>query len=113
MDWVPPPAPLQILGFVSTASWPSALRAARDLRGFGVTCVLSATRPSPIKLAEADLAGVYVIRVASAGDEMLVHGRRAATVGPRMVATRYWEERLLAHALRVDAVRHPPSTARP
>lgn len=109
----PPPSPLRILGFASTASWRWALRATRELRGFGVTCVLSSKRPSAIALAEADVAGVYVVRVGEEVDEVLVHGRPPATAGPRMVATRYWEERLLAHALRVGVFRPPPSMALP
>jgi hypothetical protein len=115
VETAPPPAPLQILGFISTASWRPALRASRGLRGFGVGCVVTTTRPSAIKLVEADLAGVYVIHAAatSGGPELLVHGSRGGRERPRMVATRYWEERLLAHALRVGAIRRPPSMARP
>lgn len=114
VESAPPPAPLRIVGFASTASWRSALRASSGLRGFGVSCVVTTTRPSAIKLAEADLAGVYVIYMeASGGAELLVHGSRGGRERPRMVATRFWEERLLAHALRVGAVRRPQSMARP
>ena len=93
-QWVPAP-PLRIRGFISTATWRHALRAARELRGFGAGCVVAATRPSLLELAEADLAGVYVIGAAGG---LLVRGRLNPSP-PRMVATRYWEERLLAHAL--------------
>lgn len=101
----PPPAPLRILGFASTASWPHALRACRELRGFGYTCVVTTTRPSSIRLAEADLGGVYVVEVSIDSERMLVRGRPGGHAEPRMVATRYWEERLFAHGMRVGAVR--------
>jgi len=109
-----PPAPLQIVGFVSTAPWRHALPAARQLRGFGVGCVLTTTRPSPIKLLEADYAGVHVIHVDPRGAaQVLVHGDHVAWRQPRMVATRYWEERLLAHALAAGCVRLPQPTVTP
>ncbi|WP_319446118.1 MULTISPECIES: hypothetical protein [unclassified Mycobacterium] len=111
VECAPPPAPLRILGFASTASWRHAVRATRALRGFGAGCVLTTTRPSVIRLSEADFAGVYVIQVSHDGaNEVLVHGRGGIESASRMVATRYWEERLLAHALRVGAVRRPPWT---
>lgn len=108
-----PSAPLQILGFVSTSPWRQAIRAARQLRGFGVGCVLTATRPSTIRLSEADYAGVYVIHVDPEGTaEVLVHGVRGDRRAPRMVATRYWEERLLAHALATGSIKLPRPMAR-
>jgi hypothetical protein len=95
-----PPSPvLRIIGFASTAPWRHALRAAQELRGFGATFVLTATEPSEFRLAEADVAGVYVIRMNSVGEEVLVIGEPGVEESPRMVAARYWEERLFAHAL--------------
>jgi hypothetical protein len=109
-----PASPLEIVGFVSTAPWRRALRAAGELRGFGAGCVLTATRPAGIKLLEADFAGVYVIHVDATGAaEVLVRGRRAPSRQPRMVATRYWEERLFAVALSAGCVRPPPARAVP
>jgi hypothetical protein len=113
VDCAPPPAPLRILGFASTASWRHALRACRELRGFGPTCVVTGTRPSRIRLAEADLCGVFVIEVFTDGEQVLVHGRPGGQTGQRMVATRYWEERLFGHAMRVGALRSPRLTVRP
>jgi hypothetical protein len=108
-----PPAPLTIVGFASAGCWPHALRAARQLRGFGAGCVLTSTRPSTIKLLEADYAGVHVIRLHPQGSaEVLVSGSRGALRPPRMVATRYWEERLLAHALTLGFLTLPPSMAK-
>lgn len=95
----PPAPPLKIVGFASTASWRHALRATRELRGFGTTIVVADAIPSPIRMADADVSGVYVVTANAEGVRVVVRGRPVNDDGPRMVATRYWEERLLAHAL--------------
>lgn len=94
----PPAAPLSIVGFVATGQWGRALYAASELRGFGETIVLTRRRPKALSLAAADLAGVNVVRTSDAGEELLVRGSKVADP-PRIVAVRYWEERLFAHAL--------------
>jgi hypothetical protein len=111
VDSAPPVSPLTIVGFASTASWQYAYRAARELRGFGATLVVTDTKPGPIRLADADISGVYVVTTNSDGAHVLVHGRPSGGTAPRMVATRYWEERLLAHALAtgVPIPRHSPT----
>lgn len=104
----PPPAPLRIVGFASTATWRHAMRATQALRGFGSTIVVCDRRPSPFRLAEADFGSVFVV---TTDGEVLVHGRSGDEHAPRMVATRYWEERLFAHALAVGAITPPPVLA--
>ncbi|MFL0243229.1 hypothetical protein ACJH6J_27870 [Mycobacterium sp. SMC-18] len=109
-----PPAPLQIVGVASSAPWRQAVTAARQLRGFGAGCVLTGKRPATIRLSEADYAGVGVVYVGQHGDpEVLVRGDHDTRRAPRIVATRYWEERLLAHALAVGCVRLLQPTAIP
>ncbi|SKG68561.1 Uncharacterised protein [Mycobacteroides abscessus subsp. bolletii] len=104
----PPAAPLRIVGFASTATWRHAMRATRALRGFGSTIMVCDRRPSPFRLAEADFSSVFVV---TTDGEVLVHGRSGSEHAPRMVATRYWEERLFAHALAVGAITPPPVLA--
>lgn len=97
----PPPAPLRIVGFVSTATWRHAIRATRELRGFGGTAIVCHRSPSHFRLSEADFSSVSVVTVAG---EVLVRGQPGGTRAPRMVATRYWEERLFAHALSAGVI---------
>lgn len=104
----PPVPPLRIVGFASAATWRHAMRAAQALRGFGSTIVVCDRRPSPFRLAEADFGSVFVV---TTDGEVLVHGRSGGEHAPRMVATRYWEERLFAHALAVGAIKPPPVLA--
>lgn len=104
----PPPSPLRIVGFASSATWRHAIRAARELRGFGATAVVCDRRPSQFRLAEADFGAVFVVTL---GGEVLVHGSAGSIDAPRMVATRYWEERLFAHALAVGATTPKPGQA--
>jgi hypothetical protein len=64
------------------------------------TVVVTTTTPRLFTLAAADVAGVYVVQVIDRTATVLVHGSvpaRAHRV--RMIATRYWEERMFAHAL--------------
>jgi len=104
-----PSSPLEIVGFVSTARWRHAIESTRQLRGFGACCVLVTNRPSRLKLMEADYAGVYVILAAPDGTgEVLVHGSHSPSRPPRMIATRYWEERLFATALAAGYIRSDP-----
>ncbi len=78
------------------------MRAATELRGFGDTFVVVTHRPSPLRLTEADVAGVHVVMAGETAGEILVRGQRIRREPQqRMVATRYWEERLYAHALRM------------
>lgn len=101
MRSTPPPSPLRIVGFVSTATWPHSIRATRELRGFGSTVIVCHRSPSLFRLSEADFSAVSVVTV---GGDVLVRGRPGDARTPRMVATRYWEERLFAHALMVGAI---------
>ena len=94
----PPAAPLSIVGFVATGQWKRALYVASELRGFGETVVLTERRPTALSLTAADLADVSVVHTSHAGEELLVRGSKVADP-PRIVAVRYWEERLFAHAL--------------
>ena len=94
----PPAAPLSIVGFIATGQWKRALYVASELRGFGETVVLTERRPTALSLTAADLAGVSVVHTSHAGEELLVRGSKVADP-PRIVAVRYWEERLFAHAL--------------
>ena len=55
-------------------------------------------RPTALSLTAADLADVSVVHTSHAGEELLVRGSKVADP-PRIVAVRYWEERLFAHAL--------------
>lgn len=108
----PPPSPLAVVGFVSTSTWRPAFQAAHALRGGGATMILTAQKPSPWRLCDADASGIHVVCHDKDADAVLVRGR----VGPvasarRMVATRYWEERLFAHALRHAMVEHRGGTS--
>lgn len=94
----PPAAPLSIVGFVATGQWKRALYVASELRGFGETVVLTERRPTALSLTAADLADVSGVHTSHAGEELLVRGSKV-TDPPRIVAVRYWEERLFAHAL--------------
>jgi len=103
----PPAAPLSIVGFVSFAPWRRALIAASEVRGFGAAMVLVSKSPSPMALAEADVADVWVVRSSLAdGGRVLVTGRTGpCRTARRTVATRYWEERMLAHAITAGVLR--------
>lgn len=97
----PPPSPLRIVGFVSVATWRPALHAACELAGKGAMMILTPRRPSPLRLCEADYAGVHVVHVGDDGEcEVLVTGRSGPiATAQRTSNIRYWEENLFAHAL--------------
>lgn len=111
----PPPEPaVRIIGFVSAATWRPGMQAARELCGYGAGMVFTRHTPSALRLAEADLAGVWVVRGWPSGEvAVLVRGRPGrASTARRVVATRYWEEFLFAHALKHGLVPIcPPSRA--
>lgn len=98
---LPPPSPLRIVGFVSVATWRPAFRAACELAGKGATMILTPQRPSPLRLCEADYAGVHVVQVGTDGGcEVVVTGRPGPiATAQRTSNIRYWEESLFAHAL--------------
>lgn len=113
VDHQPPAAPLCIVGFASTATWPHAVRAAAELRGFGDTFVVTAKKPNTLRLTEADVACVGVVHVTDTDAQLLVRGHRVpAENHRRTVGTRYWEERLFAHALTTGATAFLPERHR-
>lgn len=98
---LPPPSPLRIVGFVSVSTWRPAFRAVCELAGKGALMILTPQRPSPLRLCDADYAGVHVVQFADGGScEVLVKGRMGPIESARRTTNiRYWEERLFAHAL--------------
>lgn len=98
---LPPPSPLKIVGFVSVATWRPAFHAVCELAGKGAMMILTPQRPSPLRLCDADYAGVHVVQVIDDGAcEVLVKGRMGPIESARRTSNiRYWEESLFAHAL--------------
>lgn len=109
---LPPPSPIDIVGWVSVSTWRPAMRVTCALAAKGSMMILAPKRPSMLHLCAADYAGIHVVQVSAGGDcEVLVSGR----IGPvetarRTTNIRYWEECLFAHALaswREDGVIPP------
>lgn len=103
-----PPAPVRIVGFVSTAAgWSTALDQVRSLSGLGAGMVLR-RRPSPaLPLMDADATGVWVAGIdpAESVPRVWVTGRSGpASTASRVAATRLMEEGLFAHALACNAI---------
>ena len=103
-----PPAPIRIVGFVSTAArWATAFDRVRSLSGLGAGMVLR-QRPSPaLPLMEADATGVWVTGIGSSESvpRVWVTGRSgAALLATRVATTRLMEEILFAHALACGAI---------
>ncbi|WP_131807758.1 hypothetical protein [Mycobacteroides abscessus] len=99
---LPPPSPLRIVGFVSVATWRPAFSAVCELAGKGAMMILTPTRPSVLRLCDADYAGIHVVQVADGEGacEVLVRGRMGPIETARRTTNiRYWEETLFAHAL--------------
>lgn len=98
-----PPAPLRIVGFVSTASrWGRALEQVRCLYGLGAGMVLSRRRTPSLQLMEADATGVWVIGAPPCEPQprLWVTGRQGPVpTARRTVVTRLMEEALFGHAL--------------
>lgn len=109
----PPPSPLRVVGFVSIATWRPAFQAAHALRGIGSTMLLTSERPSSLRLCDADASGMHVVQHDPDGRcTLLVRGRSGPVdTACRIVASRYWEERLFAHALATGVTDGMPGAA--
>lgn len=97
---LPPPTPLQIVGFVSVATWRPAFKAVCALAGMGSGMIITPRRPSVLRLSAADYAGIHVVHYADRQSEVLVTGRTGPVATARRTTnTRYREECLFGHAL--------------
>lgn len=96
-----PPTPLKIVGFVSDGPAPSSVDKLKALAAYGAGAMLvpSARRLGRWTLAEADIAGVYVVEHPGSGVRVVLHGRPGSSATRRSVATRLREEQLFAWAL--------------
>lgn len=109
---LPPPSPIDIVGWVSVSTWRPAMRATCALAAKGSMMILTPKRPSMLRLCDADCAGIHVVQMGVDGDcEVLVQGRFGPVETARRTTNiRYWEESLFAHALaswREDGVIPP------
>ncbi len=109
---LPPPSPIDIVGWVSVSTWKPAMKATCALAAKGAMMILTPKRPSTLRLSDADYAGIYVVQMSADDDcEVLVHGRAGPVETARRTTNiRYWEESLFAHALanwREDGVIPP------
>lgn len=106
-----PPAPLRIVGLVSTASrWDRAMTNVQALAGLGAGLLLRQRRPSALQLLDADADDVWVVVQHEAGFDVSVRGR----IGPvasafRVAAHRLIEEGLFAHAIACGAFDDEPA----
>lgn len=98
---LPPPTPIDIVGWVSVSTWRPAMGATSALAGKGSTMILTPKKPSTLALSAADYCGTHVVQLNAGGAcEVLVRGRTGPveTAG-RTTNIRFWEESLFAHAL--------------
>jgi hypothetical protein len=103
------PSPLRMVGFINRSRpWAAAVAAAATPCGFGAGMVLADRHPGPLRLLDADLAGVWVTGAVEPGRavaEVWVEGRSGpVATATRTLTTRVMEERLFAHALRAGAL---------
>lgn len=100
-----PPAPVRIVGFVSTVNrWDRALAHVQALAGLGAGLVLRHRRPSALQLLDADADGVWVASKGEHEFDVLVRGRSGPVASAfRVAAHRLIEEGLFAHALACGA----------
>jgi hypothetical protein len=102
LDHSPPPTPLRIVRSAATGTWRNAIRGAAQTAWVRrATFVTTTRRPPEMNLIEADLADVNVVRITAAHDTELLDRRVpvVSAIQRRMVATRYWEKSMFAHAL--------------
>jgi len=95
MGELPPAQPLRIVGFVPAGQWGAAIATAVQLSGYAPSMIVRQTRPSRLRLAEADYLGISVVVADPGQATVVVAGRHDPVLGAeRIVAARYHEERL-------------------
>ena len=101
MGEAPPPSPIAIVGFVSTARPSAALCALDSLAGYGAGLWLAEGRqPTAWTLREFDMADITVVTDVDHSPAVLVRGRTGRIeTARRMTSTRLKEEQLFALAL--------------
>lgn len=94
-----PDVPLNIVGFVSTRPWRTALKRVSTLAGLGAGMVVVEKTPSTLNLSEADARGAWVCSTSAATP--LVLGRRGpVATAHRCSGTRRVEELLFGAIYR-------------